>query len=171
MSHGTDGGTTSCCHIPRRELSRGFQPRRHSKKQVKSLCDTFRHMGNPFLDHFPDLLTLDSRNCANESVGGLEDTGRRQYQEFVIPFILPSKETPLPYLNAWNSREDLEVRKVSDPPTNHNCRVTDGAAVVNCLPTASVSTFSDYAENIFIPYLNQQLQNCDRGSMGYLCSR
>ena len=44
-------------------------------------------MGNPFLDDFPDLVTLDSRNCADESVVAalhtLVDTGKKQYQDFV----------------------------------------------------------------------------------------
>ncbi len=44
-------------------------------------------MGNPFLDDFPELVTLDSRNCMDESVVNslcsLEDTGEKQYQEFV----------------------------------------------------------------------------------------
>jgi len=44
-------------------------------------------MGNPFLDDFPELITLDSRNCVDESVAfslyTLEDTGIKQYQDFV----------------------------------------------------------------------------------------
>ena len=44
-------------------------------------------MGNPFLDDFPDLVTLDSRNCADESVVAalhtLDDTGKKQYTDFV----------------------------------------------------------------------------------------
>ena len=44
-------------------------------------------MGNPFLDDFPDMVTLESRNCADESVVAalhtLVDTGKKQYQDFV----------------------------------------------------------------------------------------
>ena len=57
------------------------------QRQVDGLCDTIRRMGNPFLDDFPDLVTLDSRNCADESVVAalhtLVDTGKKQYQDFV----------------------------------------------------------------------------------------
>ncbi len=57
------------------------------QKQVRSLCSVFKEMGNPFMDDFPELVTLDSRNCMDESVVnslcGLEDTGEKQYQEFV----------------------------------------------------------------------------------------
>ena len=42
-------------------------------------------MGNPFLDHFLELWTLDSRNCVDESVVAalhtLEETGKKQLQE------------------------------------------------------------------------------------------
>ena len=44
-------------------------------------------MGNPFLDDFPELVTLDTGNCANEAVVNtirtLEDTGTNKYQEYV----------------------------------------------------------------------------------------
>jgi len=44
-------------------------------------------MGNPFLDDFPDLVTLNSRNYLDESVmdtvHNLEDKGKKQYQDFV----------------------------------------------------------------------------------------
>ena len=46
-----------------------------------------RQMGNPFLDDFPELVTLDSRNCANEAVVNtirtMEDVGKQKYQEYV----------------------------------------------------------------------------------------
>ena len=55
-------------------------------KQVNSLYSTFKKMGNPFLYNFPELVTLDSRNCMDESVVkalyALEDIGMKQYQEF-----------------------------------------------------------------------------------------
>ena len=42
-------------------------------------------MGNPFLDDFPELVTFDSCNCADESVVAavctLDDTGKKQYQD------------------------------------------------------------------------------------------
>ena len=44
-------------------------------------------MGNPFLADFSDLVSLDSRDCADESVTAalytLEDTGKGQYSNFV----------------------------------------------------------------------------------------
>ncbi len=65
----------------------GYAMRGCFQKQVRSLCSVFKEMGNPFLDDFPELVTLDSRNCMDESVVNslcsLEDTGEKQYQEFV----------------------------------------------------------------------------------------
>ena len=46
-----------------------------------------KQMGNPFLDDFKDLVTLDSRKCVHESVvhtvRSLEETGKKQYKDFV----------------------------------------------------------------------------------------
>jgi len=65
----------------------GLSSQKNFQRQVLSLSETIRQMGNPFLDDFPDLLTLDSRNCTDESVvvtvRTLEDVGRNQYQDFV----------------------------------------------------------------------------------------
>ena len=44
-------------------------------------------MGNPFLDDFPELVTLDSHNCVDTSVAyalySLENASIRQYQNYV----------------------------------------------------------------------------------------
>ena len=62
------------------------------QRQVSTLADTFRRMGNPFLDDFPDLVTLDSRKCVHacvvDSVRNLEVIGKRQYQDFVTKVIV-----------------------------------------------------------------------------------
>ena len=51
------------------------------QKQVNNLSETIRRMGNPFLDDFSDLVTLNSRNCMDESVidtvRTLEDMGKK----------------------------------------------------------------------------------------------
>ena len=38
----------------------------------------------------------------------------------------------------------------------------DGAAIVNFLSTTGVATFNDYVKNVFIPYLQMQLQSATR---------
>ena len=205
--------------------------------QVDGLCDTIRRMGNPFLDDFPDLITLDSRNCADESVVAalhtLVDTGKKQYQDFVKNVIdvrshsihYPIKRNSLalfknprhkttskqgkkiktlqnnvalfgqlyvsmqsrdgdlaeffaheiqsfpPSLSDFgklhlpSTKSDLlrclEQPEEPEPPLTYDCKVMDGAVVVHCLPT-SVSTFDEYADKIFIPYLEKQLQSATR---------
>lgn len=57
------------------------------KLQVNNLCNVIRRMGNPFLDHFPELVILDSRECADSSVADtlcrLESIGKEQYKSYV----------------------------------------------------------------------------------------
>ena len=55
----------------------------------------------------------------------------------------------------------LEQPEEPEPPLTYDCKVMDGAVVVHCLPT-SVSTFDEYADKIFIPYLEKQLQSTTR---------
>ncbi|CAB4035903.1 Hypothetical predicted protein, partial [Paramuricea clavata] len=65
----------------------GLAAQKSFQRQVHSLSNTIRKIGNPFLDDFPELVTLDSRNCANEAVVNtirtLEDTGTKKDQEYV----------------------------------------------------------------------------------------
>ena len=65
----------------------GLSTQKTFQRQVSSLSETIKGMGNPFLDDFPDLVTLDNRNCTDESVIAtvrtLESTGKEKYQDFV----------------------------------------------------------------------------------------
>ena len=195
-------------------------------------------MGNPFFDDFPDLVTLDNQICADETavvaMHTLEDTGKKQYQEFVKnvldvrshsihdPFHrnslvifrihhrnVTSKQgkkikvlqnnVPLfgqLYISMQNRESDLaeffahEIQSFppslsdfgklhlpntksglvqcleqpgqSEPPSTYDCKVMDGAVIVHILPTASVSTFHEYADIVFIPYLEKQMQTATR---------
>ena len=196
-----------------------------------------RRMGNPFLDDFPELVTLVSRNCADESVVAalrtLIDTGKTQYQEFVNNVIIvrshsihdtikrnslalfrnprckttskqgkkiktlqnnvalfgqlyvsmqtrdsdlaeffaleiqsfPPSLSDFGKLHLPSTKSDLlrciEQLEQSEPPSTYDCKVTDGAVIVHSLPT-NVSTFHDYADRIFIPYLEKQVQSASR---------
>ena len=63
----------------------GLSTQRTFQKQVVSLCDTIRTMGNSFLADFSDLITLDSRDCKDESVVDalyiIEDKDKEQYND------------------------------------------------------------------------------------------
>ena len=65
----------------------GVSTQKKFQKQVNSLIKTIKKMGNPFLDNFPELVTLDSRNCVDMSIVSdfllLEETGTLQYQSYV----------------------------------------------------------------------------------------
>ena len=214
----------------------------HHKKPSRDRLTVFaippvRRMGNPFLDDFPDLVTLDSRNCVDESVVAafhtLVDTGKKQYQDFVKNVIdvrshsihdpikrnslalfknprhkttskqgkkiktlqnnvalfgqlyvsmqsrdgdlakfiaheiqsFPPSLSDFGKLHLPSTKSDLqrylEQPEEPEPPLTYDCKVMDGAVVVHCLPT-SVSTFDEYSDKIFIPYLEKQLQSATR---------
>ena len=65
----------------------GLSAQKTFKQQVNNLVEVMRKMGNPFLDDFPVLVTLDSRDCTNDTVAEtilkLEQLGKIQYQNFV----------------------------------------------------------------------------------------
>ena len=50
----------------------GLSAQKAFKKQANNLADVVRRMGNPFLEHFPGLVALDSR----------EQVSKTQYQEY-----------------------------------------------------------------------------------------
>ena len=56
----------------------------------------------------------------------------------------------------------LEQPGQTEPPLEFDCKVLDGAVTVHCLPTKTVHTFSEYADVIFIPYIENQLKNTKR---------
>ena len=204
------------------------------KTQVTSLSDTIAKMGNPFLDEYPELLVLDSRNCANEdvvnTVNTIEELGFVQYQKYVKDVILERsvsihesiKKNNLPLFKTRtkfipNSKQQtanlksdcnlfgqlyiasmfrggnffhmkiihglqlcltmedsifqtkksdllnqLIIRDPVQAPLFYNAKIFDGAAIVHALPTQQVSTFGEYADYVFIRWIEQQLQNCNR---------
>lgn len=65
----------------------GLSAQKTFKQQVNNLVDVMRKMGNPFLDEFPELVTLDSRDCADDDVAkavmSLNKLGQTKYKEYV----------------------------------------------------------------------------------------
>ena len=57
------------------------------KKHVQNLTETISNLGNPFLDDCPELLVLDTRNCASEDIAeavrNIKDLGACKYKEYV----------------------------------------------------------------------------------------
>ena len=61
----------------------GLSAQKTFKQQVNNLVDVVRKMGNPFLYDFPELVTLDSRDCADDDVAkavmNLDTLGQTQF--------------------------------------------------------------------------------------------
>ena len=208
------------------------------QQQVNNLCDVIKCMGNPFLDDFPELVTLHSRDCVDpevaESFRGLESTGNVQYQAFIKDVVtartkpihdtikknnlslfkrsgkkkptnqgkkikmlannvalfaqlyvaMQSRDGDLDeffshevqafppslsdlgnlYLPGTKSEllKCLVKEEHSVPPMRFQSRVLDGAVIVHSLPTSAASTFDEYADLVFIPYVLSQLQHSPR---------
>jgi len=225
-------------NVQNHEAGRAAQKTFH--RQVKNLCDVVRRTGNPFLDDFSELVTLDSRDCADtsvaESIKKLDKLGKEQYQKYVKDVTNdrsssihnPIKKNNLPLFRKNHKKETSKQGKkiavlqsnlnlfaqlyvalqsrdgdmgeffshevqsfppalsefgklrlpsaksdllkclqpnssgCTDPPTQIDCRVLDGAVIVHCLPTVEASTFDEYAEKVFIPHLQQQLHQSKR---------
>ena len=50
----------------------------------------------------------------------------------------------------------------NDPPESIDVKLLDGAAVVHLLPTTDSVTFDEYADQVFVPHILNQLENCKR---------
>ena len=56
----------------------------------------------------------------------------------------------------------VETTNRTEPPSIFDVKILDGTAVLHFLQTAGMSTFGEYAEKIFIPYLRNQLDCAKR---------
>lgn len=107
--------------FPNHEM--GLSAQTTFKQQVNNLVDVVRKMGNPFLDDFQELVTLDSRDCMDDEVTNaivnLEQLGKTQYQEFVTAVIKdrsvtissPIKKNKLPLFGKQPSRTKSKTSK------------------------------------------------------------
>ena len=207
------------------------------KIHSNSLYETITSIGNPFIDDCPELLALDSRNCAADSVvttvQTIQSVGNTQYQKYVSDVIntrsvsihQPIKRNSLPLLkrqsskvttknsqkmaslrsycdlfshlfiaskfrdgnlddlfshenHPWppsisehgklrlpNKRSDLLSclgESTMEAPMIFHAKIFDGPAIVQSLSTKQASTFEKYGDEVFLPWTNQQLSNCDR---------
>lgn len=70
-------------------------------------------------------------------------------------------------LNAGllSSFEQTPASEQLDPPSTFDTKILDGTAVLHFLPTAGISTFEDYANDVFLPYIRHQLEGANREDM------
>ena len=69
-----------------RHHEEGMSTQESFRQQTSRLIDTITEYGNPFLDDYPELLVLHTRDCVDESVVSaikkFETVGKNQYKEF-----------------------------------------------------------------------------------------
>ena len=106
--------------------------------------------------------TLFNRFCiANQHRNGDLD-GFFKYENLHLPPSL-SEDGKMRFYKKSDLLVCLEPLGPSlDPPTTHDVKVFDGAALVQALPLGTSAKFSEYAEKVFIPFIISQLQSCDR---------
>ena len=56
----------------------------------------------------------------------------------------------------------LDVNTPPTEPSRFDAKIFDGATVVHALPINQASTFDEYGGMVFLPWMEQQLQSCDR---------
>ena len=154
ISHFQDGGTHA--YLPNQSAQKAFE------KQENNLADVIRRMGNPFLDDFPELVTLDSRDCMDDAVTLLQ-VGKTQYQEYLkevikhrtISINSPIKKNKLP---LFSKQPSCTKSKQSKRWCSYSCR-----------PVTGVIIFDDHAESVFIPYICSQSSKSGH-CLGCLCT-
>ena len=96
------------------------------KKQVNSLAEVISSMGNPFLDDCPELLILDTRNCASDAVVStvqtIEELGATKYHQYMterFTCVLYDKTTAITTVNDLRLDLFSKRAKLMDniPPT------------------------------------------------------
>ena len=69
----------------------GFLTQQKFQRNVEQLFQSVSTMANPFMDDFPELVAMGSRNCVDDSVklslDTLEELGRSQYNEYCTSVI------------------------------------------------------------------------------------
>ena len=101
----------------------GWAVQKTFQRKVKNLCDVVTRTGNPIFDNFSELVTLDSRDCADtsvvESVKKLGKLGKEQYQKYVTDatkdrsrsIYNPKNQNNLPLFSTNYKKEDSKQGK------------------------------------------------------------
>ena len=51
----------------------------------------------------------------------------------------------------------LDTGRIPDPPKEFVATIVDGATLIHSLPTSQARTFKEYAEAVFLPWVDRQL--------------
>ena len=141
------------------------------KKHVHDLCETISMMGNPFLEDCPELLILNTRDCATEdvvnTVRNIKELGLSQYKEYLNGVII-SRETSIHQSIKKNS---LSLFKRPSPKKNtpkHNSRLLVSKVIAIYSATCTLqASFGMETWKISLPmktihghHLFQRKENC-----------
>ena len=133
------------------------------KKQVKSLCEVVSNMGNPFLDDYPELLVLDSRNCCNEAVTAtiqsIEELGYHKYYNDVIkdrsvPIQQPIKKNFLPLFKQPLSRK-LTKKKQQIAGLKSDCNLFSQLYIASQFRDGDLEDFFSHENQPWPPSLSE----------------
>ncbi len=140
-------------------------------RQEKSLCEVIRRSGNLFVDDFPELVTLDSRDCADinvvESIAKLEQTGNEQYQKYVTDVIQnctrsiqdPLKKNNLPLFRKNQKKATLnQGKKIAVLKSNLNLFAQLYVALQIC--DGDMREFFGHEVQSFPPAISSDLLKC-----------
>ena len=136
------------------------------KKQVKSLCEVVSNMGNPFLDDYPEVLVLDSRNCCNEAVTAtiqsIEELGKAQYHKYYndvvkdrsVPIQQPIKKNFLPLFKQPLSRK-FTKKKQQIAGLKSNCNLFSQLYIASQFRDGDLEDFFSHENQPWPPSLSE----------------
>ncbi|KAG1662386.1 hypothetical protein GQR58_020959 [Nymphon striatum] len=159
----------------------GLSTQKTFVEQALNLVQVIEDMGNPFLDNTSELLALDTRNVLDESVAitvqtiealGTDQYSTRPVQDSDIDAFFKHENHPFPpslsdggklcFGKKSDLLQNLTQNDQKDLPNIFDATALDGAAIVHLLPTANSTTFDEYADNIFLPYIVNCLSRSSR---------
>ena len=68
-------------------------------------------------------------------------------------------------LRLPNKKSDLQAcldGSTVESPVNVHVKIFDGPAIVHSLHNKQATTFDEYGDKVFLPWIDQQLHHCDR---------
>ena len=123
-------------------------------------------MGNPFKDNCLELLALDSRNCAKESVvetvRNIKSIGETQYQNYVnvviktrtVSIHKPIKKNPLPLLKRQSSKPVTKsVQKIAS--LRRDCNLFGHLFITSKFRDGNLDDFFSHENHPWLPSISE----------------
>ncbi|CAH3151254.1 unnamed protein product [Porites lobata] len=137
-------------------------------QNVKDLAKAIEEMGNPFTENSNDLLVLDSRDLADPAIidsvrnGNLDEFFKHENQAYPPALSQNGKLRTGTKSDLVSCLEELVNSRENATHPIVEVIILDGSVLVNMLRPGSAKTFSDYASQVFLPYVASQLQQASR---------